>query len=40
MDLTVFGENRPITVAKQSSASYINIIKGAVTGQNTIRGKD
>ena len=39
MDLTVFGENRPITVAKQSSASYINIIKGAVTGQNTIRGK-
>ena len=35
MDLTVFGENRPITVAEQSAAGHINIIKGAVTGQNT-----
>ena len=37
MDLTVFGENRPITVAEQSAAGHIDIIKGAVTGQNTIR---
>ena len=36
MDLTVFGENRPITVAEQSAAGHINIIKGAVTSQNTI----
>ena len=40
MDLTVFGENRPVTVAEQSAAGHIDIIKGAVTGQNTIRRKD
>ena len=39
MDLTVFGENRPVTVAEQSAAGHIDIIKGAVTGQNTIRRK-
>ena len=40
MDLTVFGENRPVSVAEQSSASHIDIIKGAVTVQNTIRRKE
>ena len=39
MDLTVFGENRPVTVAEQSAAGHIDIIKGTVTGQNTIRRK-
>ena len=39
MDLTVFGEDRPVSVAEQSAAGHIDIIKGAVTGQNTIRRK-
>ena len=39
MDLTVFGEDRPIPVAEPSAAGHIDIIKGAVTVQNTIRRK-
>ena len=39
MNLSVFGENRPVSVAEQSAAGHIDIIKGAVTGQNTIRKK-
>ena len=39
MDLTVFGENRPVSVAEQSAAGHIDIIKCAVTVQNTVRKK-
>ena len=39
MDLTVFRKNCIIAVAEQSAAGHIDIIKGAVTGQNTIRRK-
>ena len=39
MDLTVFSKNCMIAIAEQSSAGHINIIKGAVTVQNTIRRK-
>ena len=39
MDLTVFRKNCIIAVAEQSAAGHIDIIKGAVTGQNTVRKK-
>ena len=40
MDLTVFRKNCMIAIAEQSSAGHINIIKGAVAVQNTIRTKE
>ena len=39
MDLAVFGEDRSVSVAEQSAAGHINIIKGAVAVQNSIPGK-
>ena len=39
MDLTIFCEDCPVSITEQSAAAHIDIIKGAVSAENTIRRK-
>ena len=39
MNLTIFCEDRSISITEQSAAGHINIIKGAVSAENTIKRK-